>query len=747
MSTRPNRVRPRDIVSVIISNERKNYIIRRIEDKLVYMSESYTSSGRSFITTSDGITWSVYGLQTPHTVEFYPSTDKCYLSNWFLSDKVEYADLVEEVIADLSQQHNACLTRTNNWDTAQLIWKPTPDNLSIPDLPSLDYMNNLFTTAKTLTRKDTLLSSGLRVYGQKFFDLHPFTYLSGTPALPADYPLGSSAWIVKPVASFGGSGIKMFWGSQPTPRKDQLVQKYVESPLLYDGRKFDLRVHLLLTPTQMLMHRFVFGRVVPEKFISGNADVHRNITNLTLHLSKGDVLSSDMLAELGITFDLLRTFIGKLRPLLEYAQVEERKYQETNGVLFKTFEMIGLDITFYSDRRPWLLEINKNPTFPYKNPKFVQVLGSSGKNYLRDTLNMGMFFDIGEKTTTDYVDIPVLKTFIVHGTFHQLKYTRIRELLYDWIEMDINNINTDQVDLLFAFRDITPTGAITFNKRVFAIHATLKNYINENKKNLTNKKLLYQNLGGKYMAKTMDISEVRDVSVPVIIRPIGSTAWEGYGIKVAQNYADIEVYRKTILPEFETAIVSDYILHPLLYNPETGEVSETIRPGFRKFHLRIYLIIATATNRKPFQSVICRTVMKILTAGKDYNLDDLTDKEVHDTHAKTTPYNMLYPEDFHITPEQDRQLHAQLDDLETMFGNVMRDKAAPYPDSTYGYEIFGCDMMIDSVDNQLRLALLEINSNIGLSVRPLRNASDTRHLDYGNRFFDWTTRIAIIDSI
>ena len=117
---------------------------------------------------------------------------------------------------------------------------------------------NHFPGSANLGRKDylhaNLYNSQLR-FGQEIFDFFPEGYI-----LPWDLSKFqrvkhlNQKFISKPFASSCGKGISLVENSadSPLPSKPCLLQRYMDNPYLINGKKFDLRLYVLMSSVDPL---------------------------------------------------------------------------------------------------------------------------------------------------------------------------------------------------------------------------------------------------------------------------------------------------------------------------------------------------------------------------------------------------------------------------------------------------------------------------------------------------------------
>ena len=338
-----------------------------------------------------------------------PSTQVKRKTIW-VTPKTGFNDSLGRLFNQSDQCSGYELVKEDRWDDVSIIWKPITPGPNYAKLPRLEFLSTLFTSHQTLTEKLSLLTTGLKAFERtpkegwsSFFEIQPYSQSSSSSQIQIPQPylrkypgFGSANWITKPTGSWGGSGIKIF--TTPTEalkslnhkRDPRIVQKYLEHPLLFKGRKFDIRMHVLLTPDRVLFHRDGFMRVCPKQYTAPTgADVQHDgihLTNLLQNDTEGEI---HLFSDLDVDRQTIYKFLQTMAPLFRHAQEVERKYHLDNGIMFRTFELLGIDIIFDQDRKPWLLEVNKDPATPPEGAVEELMV-----NLMKDTLKEAIFFEL-----------------------------------------------------------------------------------------------------------------------------------------------------------------------------------------------------------------------------------------------------------------------------------------------------------------------------------------------------------------
>lgn len=199
--------------------------------------------------------------------------------------------------------------------------------------------------------------------------------------------------IVKPNMGKGGGGIKIV-PLRELPamkiKKNQLVQRYLQDPLLIDGLKFDLRLYISIVsiePLVVIKHSAGLVRFASKKYPTEGGggdlgDMTKHLTNahinevrdeatgklsharmetfewFKLHMASAHGLSAD---ELDRRIDEAHTLAIMAFQSRLQARAKEGFSLNFEPYEYPSFSVIGSDIMFDSQLRPWVIEFNHRP--------------------------------------------------------------------------------------------------------------------------------------------------------------------------------------------------------------------------------------------------------------------------------------------------------------------------------------------------------------------------------------------------
>ncbi|CAH8561767.1 unnamed protein product [Schistosoma turkestanicum] len=228
-----------------------------------------------------------------------------------------------------------------------------------------------------------------------FLDFIPVTYM-----LPQDYNLfaeefkrnPSSTWIMKPSGKARGVGIFLInklsqlkrWSrngrsglisAAPICRDAYVISRYIENPLLIGGKKFDLRLYVLVTsfrPLKAYVYKLGFCRFCTVRY---NSDVSE-LDNMFVHLTNVSIQKH------GIHYNSVhggKWTTENFRLWLEGTKgksISDKLFDEVHWIIVHSlkavanvmindrhcFECYGYDIIIDENFKPWLIEVNASPS-------------------------------------------------------------------------------------------------------------------------------------------------------------------------------------------------------------------------------------------------------------------------------------------------------------------------------------------------------------------------------------------------
>lgn len=159
-----------------------------------------------------------------------------------------------------------------------------------------------------------------------------------------------------------------------------MISKYIDNPLLIGGKKFDLRLYVLVTnykPLKIWMYSKGFARFCNETYTTDVAEMD----NMFVHLTNVAIQKySDKYSEKhGGKWGLqslkfyIESVFGKDTMMKCFEGINTiiiQSIKSVQSVIMNDkhcFEMYGYDILLDSNCKPWLIEINASPSLTTTN--------------------------------------------------------------------------------------------------------------------------------------------------------------------------------------------------------------------------------------------------------------------------------------------------------------------------------------------------------------------------------------------
>ncbi|XP_036003213.1 probable tubulin polyglutamylase TTLL2 [Fundulus heteroclitus] len=292
--------------------------------------------------------------------------------------------LVREVLLERGwKEYDGRKREEEDWN---LYWRAS----AFPEYHSLLPWQRLNHHPKTagICRKDLLVRNLRRMratFGSALYDFSPTTFI-----LPNEYTRflaeynrllpardRTACWICKPVDLSRGRGIFLFRDLKDLVYDcPVIVQRYVSSPLLISGYKFDLRIYVCVKsfhPLTVYIHQEVLVRFATEKYnLSSLSNVYAHLTNTSIN--KGGPFYKTPKGQVGPG---CKWTISKFRHFLQGQGINELfLWQRISNMVTLTLlaiapsvpscpncvQLFGFDVLVDSEFKPWLLEVNHSPS-------------------------------------------------------------------------------------------------------------------------------------------------------------------------------------------------------------------------------------------------------------------------------------------------------------------------------------------------------------------------------------------------
>lgn len=216
-------------------------------------------------------------------------------------------------------------------------------------------------------------------------------------------------WLIKPANMNQGRGIeisnslkdiKNIINSKPAHSK-WVVQKYIEKPLLYKNRKFDIRVWACVTDRlDLFFYKDGYIRTSSEEFTFDTSLNYVHLTNNCLQVhgenygkhEDGNTISFDTMQtywdeqKYKVSFE--KYIIPRIKDLIiDTILPLKRRIIVPIKKRFSNFELLGYDFMIDEDFRVWLIEVNTNPYIGIPNKFIAEILPKMLDNLFSLTLD------------------------------------------------------------------------------------------------------------------------------------------------------------------------------------------------------------------------------------------------------------------------------------------------------------------------------------------------------------------------
>ena len=160
-----------------------------------------------------------------------------------------------------------------------------------------------------------------------------------------------------------------------------LLQKYIEKPLLYHDRKFDIRIWVLITH-EMKVYMFKEGhlKATSDKYSIDNKNFFVHLTNYSVQkysgnfskIEVGNEISFDLFQkclheDYGYVQDVRKDIMNKINDIIILSMKSVKKKLNPNAKK-GCFEIFGYDFMLDETLTPYLIEINTNPGLEISSP-------------------------------------------------------------------------------------------------------------------------------------------------------------------------------------------------------------------------------------------------------------------------------------------------------------------------------------------------------------------------------------------
>lgn len=308
---------------------------------------------------------------------------------------------------------NSSIPLRKKFENSNLIWKlyqPEKMKKLIRTLTKYQKFNH-FPTTYQLGRKDNMYRhfSKFKLKFPQDYNYVPVTFI--LPFDAKDFQIYAKSdkkaiWIIKPVASSRGRGIRLLQDISEfsnllkismKPQEELLLSRYIDNPHLINNKKYDLRIYVLITsysPLKINLYHEGLVRFATEEYDKKNkTDVYIHLTNYSINKNNAKYtknISNDENASKW-SLEAFNKYFEKNNLTKEHEAIwsrikdiviktiitiSEETIMETQTLTRHRnclFELYGFDILVDDHYHPWLIEVNVNPSLNCGSPLDLRI--------------------------------------------------------------------------------------------------------------------------------------------------------------------------------------------------------------------------------------------------------------------------------------------------------------------------------------------------------------------------------------
>lgn len=205
----------------------------------------------------------------------------------------------------------------------------------------------------------------------------------------------------------------------PGKSRTYIIQKYIYRPLLYFGRKFDIRCYTLVTcyngNTQAYFYREGYLRTAIAEFsLKNNSNKFIHLTNDAIQKKSSDYgkfeagnklnyaefqeyINNNLEKKVNFKEEVLPKILNLVRDSLAgtFKKLDPKKR-------LHTFEILGYDFMLDEFFHPWLIEVNTNPCLALSGPYLASLIPKMIEDALHIALDQFFHMDLCDFTQNNF---------------------------------------------------------------------------------------------------------------------------------------------------------------------------------------------------------------------------------------------------------------------------------------------------------------------------------------------------------